>query len=254
MSTDSTILFCPQKQVRKINAMRRVVLKKELSVISHEIWRSLLAKWICYIAAKKPQPLCERGTKRELGEQGKCCHRLIVHSITRRGEIWGGGWSEETVGGGGGGRLLCANLYTSRVKWYDNTYTFQLLLKKGLLLTVIRIRGTAETRRCDADAVRSQVITWNPALTLCASYLPPPPPPLPAPPPLSQASVLIVTLVNPTRGTQGCPKIISFDKNHWHFKFLTKLFNLLFSLLLYTSTFFATPLAKKMHSLFSASH
>jgi hypothetical protein len=69
------------------------------------------------------------------------------------------GGSEETVGGGGGGRLFCANLYVSRMKWYDNTYTFQLLLKKGLLLTVIRIRGTAETRRCDADAVRLQVIT-----------------------------------------------------------------------------------------------
>ena len=27
---------------------------------------------------------------------------------------------------GGGGRLLCANLYMSRVEWYDNTYTFQL--------------------------------------------------------------------------------------------------------------------------------
>ncbi len=80
---------------------------------------------------------------------------------------------------------------------------------------VIRIRGTAETRRCDADAVRSQVITWNPALTLCASYLPLPPP-LPAPPPLSQASVLIASPVNLKRGTQGCPKIISFDKSDWH--------------------------------------
>ncbi len=36
-----------------------------------------------------------------------------------------------------------------------------------------------------------------------------PPSPLPAPPPLSQASVLIASLVNLTRGTQGCPKIIS---------------------------------------------
>ena len=45
------------------------------------------------------------------------------------------------------------------MKWYDNTYTFQLLLKKGLLLTVIRIQGTAETRRCVAVAVRAQVLT-----------------------------------------------------------------------------------------------
>ena len=62
-------------------------------------------------------------------------------------------WEGEGVGGS------FVPTYMSRVKWYDNTYTFQLLLKKGLLLTVIRIRGTAETRRCDADAVRLQVIT-----------------------------------------------------------------------------------------------
>jgi len=56
-----------------------------------------------------------------------CGHRLIMHSITRRDEMWGGErWSEKTVGGGGGGRLLHINLYMSWVKWYDNTYTFQL--------------------------------------------------------------------------------------------------------------------------------
>ncbi len=71
MSVDSTVLLLSKKkQSRKINAMRRVVLpkciKKELSVISHKIWRSLLANWVWYIATRKPQPLCERGTKREL--------------------------------------------------------------------------------------------------------------------------------------------------------------------------------------------
>ncbi len=60
---------------------------------------------------------------------------------------------------------------------------FSILLKKGLLLTAIQIRGTAETRRCVADAVRLQVITLNAPLTLRASYLPLPPPP-PAPPPV----------------------------------------------------------------------
>ncbi len=48
--------FCLRKQSRKINAMRRVVFpkmyKKELSVISHKIWRSLLANWVYYLAAK----------------------------------------------------------------------------------------------------------------------------------------------------------------------------------------------------------
>ncbi len=91
---------------------------------------------------------------------------------------------------------------------------FSTLLKKGLLLTVIRIRGTGETRRCDADAVRSQVITWISPLTLCASYLPLPPPTSSAP--CSQTLSLIVTLVNLAHGIQGCPKTISFDKSNWH--------------------------------------
>jgi hypothetical protein len=65
----------------------------------------------------------------------------------------------------------------SRVKWYDNTHKLFTPIKKGLLLTAIQIRGTAETRRCVADAVRLQVIILNAPLTLRASYLPPPPPP-----------------------------------------------------------------------------
>ena len=163
--------------------------------------------------------------------------------------MWGGGSGVRRQWEGGGGRLLCTNLYMSRVKWYDNTYTFQLLLKKGLLLTVIQIRGTAETRRCDAVAVRSQVITWNPALTLCASYLPLPPFPPPAPPPLSQASVLIASLVNLTRGTQGCPKIISFDKSNWHPNFWKVFSIFLFSAALQPHIF-ATPFAKKCTPFF----
>jgi hypothetical protein len=124
-------------------------------------------------------------------------------------------------------------------------------IKKGLLLTAIQIRGTAETRRCGADAVRLQVIIWNSPLTLCASYLPLPPPQLR---PLFSELLLIATLVNPAYGIQGCPKIISFDKNHRHFNFRLILFQSHFSLLLNTRTFFAIPLAEKMHSLFSASH
>ncbi len=46
--------------------------------------------------------------KRELEKQGKCGHRLIVHSITRRGEIWGGGmkWRDRGRGGGAGGSFV----------------------------------------------------------------------------------------------------------------------------------------------------
>ncbi len=82
---------------------------------------------------------------------------------------------------GGGGRLLYTNLYMSRVKYYENAHKLFHPIKKGLLLTAIQIRGTAETRRCVADAVRSQVITLNAPLTLrsldpCICHSPPHPP------------------------------------------------------------------------------
>ena len=126
--------------------------------------------------------------------------------------------------------------------WQYITSPTLIKSKKGLLLTVIRIQGTAEARRCGAVAVRSQVITWNPTLTLYALYLPLPPP-LPAPPPVSQAAVLIASLVTLTRGTQGCPKIISFVKSNWHPAFKKSLQSS-FSLPLYTRTFLQHPLPK----------
>ena len=120
-------------------------------------------------------------------------------------------------------------------------------IKKGLLLTAIQIRGTAETRRCGADAVRLQVITWNPPLTLCTSYLPLPPPQLR---PLFSESLLIATLVNPAHGTQGCPKIISFDKNYWHFNFWRVFSNLLFLCCFAPAHFSQHPLPKKCTPFF----
>ncbi len=108
---------------------------------------------------------------------------------------------------------------------------------------MIRIRGTVEARRCGAVAVRSQVITWNSTLTLYALYLPLPPPLVPAPPLVSQAWVLIATLVTLTRGIQGCPKITSFDKSSWHPIWKTSLYSSLF-LPLYTRTFSQHPLPK----------
>ncbi len=53
----------------------------------------------------------------------------------------GGGVKWEDSGRGGGGRLLCTNLYTSGVKWYDNTYTFQLLLKRDFYLLWFESEG-----------------------------------------------------------------------------------------------------------------
>ena len=59
----------------------------------------------------KPQPLCEMRMKRKMEKQGKCGHRLIVHGITRRGEIWRkGGGGCEVRRQWGGGRFLCINL------------------------------------------------------------------------------------------------------------------------------------------------
>ncbi len=66
----------------------RVNVSKELSVIN-ALWmrRSLFENWIHYIAAKKPQPLCENWNEKGIGEKGIA-----------------------------GGRLLYTNLYMSRVK------------------------------------------------------------------------------------------------------------------------------------------
>ena len=42
---------CAQEQGRKINAMRRAILKKGSTLSRHRIWRSLLAIWICRISS-----------------------------------------------------------------------------------------------------------------------------------------------------------------------------------------------------------
>ncbi len=111
---------------------------------------------------------------------------------------------------------------------------------------MIQIRGTAETRRCVADAVRLQVITLNAPLTLHASYLPLPPQLLP----LFSYLSLITVLVNPAYGIQECFNTTSFDKNYWHCNFAINLFCSSFSPLLHTRTFFAIPFAEKMHPFF----
>ena len=117
----------------------------------------------------------------------KCGHRLIMHSITRRDEMWGGVKWEDSGREGVGGSFVPTYIWAG---W--NGMTIHILfnsIKKGLLLTAIQIRGTAETRRCGADAVRLQVITQNSPSTLRASYLPLPHPP-PSSAPCSQSRSL----------------------------------------------------------------
>ncbi len=103
MPVGYTILLFSAKQGREINAMRRVVsenVSKELSVIN-SLWmrRSLFANWIHYIAAKKPQPLCENWNEKRIGEK-ELRPQAIMHSITRR-EGGGGGEVRRQRGGGG---------------------------------------------------------------------------------------------------------------------------------------------------------
>ncbi len=125
---------------------------------------------------------------------------------------------------------------------------FQFLLhKKGLLLTVIRIRGFAETRRCGAVAVRSQVITWSSTLTLYALYLSrpllPPSSLTPAPPLLSQARSLIATLVHSYMWYTGASQNNFLWQKHPAFNF-EKISPILFCFAAWRSCFFATPFAK----------
>jgi hypothetical protein len=89
--------------------------------------------------------------------------------------------------------------------------------------------------------------SFNPSRLVSA---PPPPQLLP----LFSYLSLITVLVNPAHGTQGCFNTTSFDNNYWHFNSSINLFCSSFSPLLHTRTFFAIPLAKKMHPFFSAYH
>ena len=116
--------------------------------------------------------------KRNERENKENAVRLIVHSITHRGEMWrgGGAWSEGMAGGGGAAPLYQLISGMGEMVWQYINFPTLTPLKKGLLLTVIQIQGIAEARRCGAVAVRSQVITWNSTLTLYALYLPLPPP------------------------------------------------------------------------------
>ncbi len=67
------------------------------------------------------------GNEKGIGETRKMRPQANSAQYNTQGrDMRGGGVKWGDSGRGGGGRLLCTNLYVSRVKWYDNTYTFQL--------------------------------------------------------------------------------------------------------------------------------
>ncbi len=212
--------FCLQKQGRKINAMRRVVLekciKKSSALSSRRMRRSRFELNLLHCRQKTTTSLWKLERK---GNWRKRKMRPQANNAQYNTQGWnvGGGGVRRQWEGGGGGSFVQTYM---RAGWNG-----MIIHYFPILLTAIQIRGTAETRRCGADAVRLQVITQNSPLTLRASYLPLPPPLLS---PLFLESSLIATLVNPAHGTQGCFKITSFDKNHWHLNFQLTLFNLLF--------------------------
>ena len=127
---------------------------------------------------------------------------------------------------------------------------FLTLIKKGLLLTVIRIQGTAEARRCDAVAVRSQVITWSSTLTLYALYLPrlpPPPPHTSSAPSFSGSGAYRHPRYSYTWYTGVSQNNFLWQK-YLAFTFLKNLSNLLF-LCRSAPVHFCNILCQKMHSL-----
>ncbi len=106
--------FCLRKQGRKIDAMRRVVFWKMCLKRAQRYLMWNVKKSPCKLnllhCHQKPQPRCEGWDEKWIGETRKCGHRLIMHSMTRRDEMWGGGrgeWSEKTVGGKGWAAPLC---------------------------------------------------------------------------------------------------------------------------------------------------
>ncbi len=84
-------------------------------------------------------------------------------------------------------------------------------------------------------------------LTFRASYLPLPPF---SSSPFSHSLPLSPSTCYLAHGIQGCFKTTSFDKNYWHFNFIINPSCPSSSSLLFSRTFFAIPLAEKIHPLF----
>ncbi len=101
----------------------------------------------------------KNGTKRELEKKEMRPQANNAQYNTQGWDVGGGVKWEDSGREGVSGSFVPTYIWAG---W--NGMTTHILfnpIKKGLLLTAIQIRGTAETRRCDADEVRLQVITQN---------------------------------------------------------------------------------------------
>ncbi len=103
-ATLSYFLSAKTRQGNKRNKASRLrkCFKRAQRYHSLGMRKSLFANWIHYIAAKKPQPLCEKLERKGNWRQRNCGHRLIMHSIPRREKMGGGGWGEVRRQWGGG--------------------------------------------------------------------------------------------------------------------------------------------------------
>jgi hypothetical protein len=74
--------------------------------------RSLFANWIHYIAAKKPQPLCENWNEKGIGKNGIAATGYNAQYNTQGWNVGGEGVKWEDSGGGGGRAApLCQLIY-----------------------------------------------------------------------------------------------------------------------------------------------
>ncbi len=123
--------FCLRKQGRKVNAMRRVVFRKcikKSSALSHVKCEEVsLQIEFTTLPPKTTTSLWKLERKGNWKNKDMRPRANNAQYNTQGWDVGGGGRSEvRWQWEGEGGRLLCANLYMSQVKWYDNTYTFQL--------------------------------------------------------------------------------------------------------------------------------
>ena len=171
--------FCLRKQGRKINAMRRVVFRKcvkKSSVLSHVKCEEVSLQIEFTTLPPKPQPLCENCNEKGIGETRKCGHRPIMHSITRRNEMWGGVKWEDSGREGVGGSFVPTYIWAG---W--NGMTIHILsnsIKKGTFTysesNPRDSRNQEMWRWCSQIASDYMKSSFNPLRHVSA---PPPPPP-----------------------------------------------------------------------------